>query len=75
MTDLGEYLQKKSINKAEVARRTKISKSRITELSNKDSTRLTARELYLIVLAVDDDPGEVFKKMFKNLQLPALDDA
>ncbi|MES2275987.1 MAG: helix-turn-helix transcriptional regulator [Bacteroidota bacterium] len=69
MTDLGEYLQRKSANKAEIARRTGISKARITELSNNETTRLTAKELYLIILAVDDNPGEVFNKLFANIKL------
>lgn len=40
MTDLGLYLAKKSINKAEVSRRTGISKSRLSQLSGNDTTKL-----------------------------------
>lgn len=69
MTDLGLYLAKKSINKAEVARRTGISKSRLSQLSGNDSTKLRADELYLIALAIDIDPGEIFKELFKDLKL------
>ena len=69
MTDLGELLQRKSVNKAEVARRTGISKARITELSNNLSARLTAKELYLILLAMDENPGDVFVKLHQNLKL------
>ena len=70
MTNLGLYLTKKSINKAEVARRTGISKSRLSQLSGNDSTKLRADELYLIALAIDVDPGELFKEILKNLKLP-----
>lgn len=69
MTDLGLYLAKKSINKAEVARRTGISKSRLSQLSGNDSTKLRADELYLIALAIDVDPGEIFKELFKDILL------
>ena len=51
MTEIGKLLDKKSVNKAEISRRTGISTSRLSELSLKSSTRLTAEELYLIALA------------------------
>lgn len=70
MTALGLYLAKKSINKAEVSRKTGISKSRLSQLSSNESTKLRADELYLIALAIDIDPGEIFKDLFKELQLP-----
>ena len=69
MTSLGLYLTKKSINKAEVARRTGISKSRLSQLTSNDTTKLRADELYLIALAIDIDPGEMFKEIFKELKL------
>ena len=70
MTNLGLYLTKKSINKAEVARRTGISKSRLSQLSGNDSTKLRADELYLIALAIDVDPGELLNEVCKDLKLP-----
>ncbi|NRR93436.1 helix-turn-helix transcriptional regulator [Winogradskyella undariae] len=70
MTNLGLYLIKKSINKAEVARRTGISKSRLSQLSGNESTKLRAEELYLIALAIDVDPGELLKEVYKDLKLP-----
>ena len=69
MTDLGKFLQRKSVNKAEVARKTGISKARLTELSNNNSARLTAKELFLMLLAIDEIPGEVFNELFKDLKL------
>ncbi|WP_345004627.1 helix-turn-helix transcriptional regulator [Snuella lapsa] len=69
MTNLGLYLAKKSINKAEVARRTGISKSRLSQLSGNDSTKLRADELYLIALAIDEDPGDLLKEVCKDLKL------
>lgn len=70
MTNLGLYLAKKSINKAEVARRAGISKSRLSQLTVNDSTKLRADELYLIALAIDVDPGELLNEIYKGLQLP-----
>ena len=69
MTRLGLYLTKKSINKAEVARRTGISKSRLSQLSSHETTKLRAEELYLIALAIDVSPCEVLKELCGNLEL------
>ena len=69
MTNLGLYLTKKSINKAEVARRTGISKSRLSQLSGNDSTKLRADELYLIALAIDVEPGDLLREVCKDLKL------
>lgn len=69
MTNLGLYLAKKSINKAEVARRTGISTSRLSELTLNASTKLRADELYLIALAIDIDPSEVLKEVCGHLKI------
>lgn len=69
MTALGLYLAKKTVNKAEVARRTGISTSRLSELSLKESAHLRAKELYLIALAIDVDPCEVLREIYSNIQL------
>lgn len=69
MTKLGEFLSKKSINKAEVSRRTGISPSRLSELALKSSTKLRADELYLIALAIDIDPSEVLDEVCGHLTL------
>ncbi|MBL7884648.1 MAG: helix-turn-helix transcriptional regulator [Bacteroidia bacterium] len=69
MTKLGLFLTKKSINKAEVSRRTGISTSRISELTLNSSTKLRADELYLIALAIDVDPCEVLKVVCGHLKL------
>ncbi len=69
MTSLGLYLTKKSINKAEVARRTGISKSRLSQLSSNETTKLRADELYLIALAIDVDPCEVLNEVCGDVKL------
>lgn len=69
MTRLGEYLEKKAISKATVANRTGISRSRLSELTNNPSTHLKAKELYLIALAIDVEPNEIIKEVFKEVKL------
>lgn len=69
MTELGLYLSRKSVNRSDVARKTGISKTRLSELSNNESTKLRADELYLIALAIDVDPCEVLKEVCKELSL------
>ena len=70
MTSLGLYLTKKSINRALVSRRTGISQARLSQLSSNESTKLRADELYLIALAIDVAPGEMFEEIFNELRLP-----
>ena len=69
MTFLGKYLTDKSINKAEVSRKTGIAKSRLSLLSTKDNTNLKAEELYLISLAIDVNPAEILEKIYGHLNL------
>tara|TARA_R110000744_G_scaffold376803_1_gene491304 strand:- start:394 stop:603 length:210 start_codon:yes stop_codon:yes gene_type:complete len=67
---LSLYLATKSNNKAEVARKTGLSKSRLSQLSSNESTKLRADKLFLIALAIDIDPCELLKEVFKGLKLP-----
>lgn len=69
MTLLGEYLTLKSVNKAEVARKTGLSTSRLSELSRNNSTVLKAEELYLIALAIDVNPDEILQKIYGHIKL------
>lgn len=69
MTRIGEFLAKKSINRASISRKTGISPARLSELSNKDSARLTAEELYLIALAIEVNPGELLEYVCGHLTL------
>jgi len=70
MTPLGVYLTKKSVNRALVSKRTGISQARLSQLSLNESTKLRADELYLIALAIDVDPGEMFMELHQDLKLP-----
>lgn len=69
MTKLGEYLILKSVNKSEVARKTGLSKPRLSELTLNPSAKLRADELYLIALAIDVSPGELLDVLYGGLKL------
>jgi len=69
MTRLGEYLARKSTNKAEVARKTGLHKTRINELTNLERARLSAEELYLISLAIDVNPCELLSFVCEGVAL------
>lgn len=69
MTELGKLLEKKSVNKAEIARKTNISANRLSNLSLRDSAKLTADELYLIALAIDTEPSFLLEEICKDLKL------
>lgn len=70
MTELGLFLAKRSVNKAEISRRTGISKSRITQLSNNVTTKLTVEELVKIALAIDIPACDLLNEISKNITLP-----
>ncbi len=69
MTKLGLYLAQKSVNKAEVARKTGLTKARMNELTLNKSSHLRAQELYLIALAVDVEPCELLKAIYGDVRL------
>jgi putative transcriptional regulator len=69
MTRLGEYLGRKSINRAAVSRKTGINKTRLSELSNNTGTKLRADELYLIALAIEVDPCELLHFVCDHVKL------
>ena len=69
LTKLGELLEKKSVNRSEVARKTGLSNPRLSELSINETTKLRADELYLIALAIEANPGELLKYVCGHLEL------
>lgn len=69
MTDLGEILAKRSVNKSMVARRTGLSKARMNELTLNPSAKLRADELYLIAKAIDMDPCVLLTALYSHLAL------
>ena len=69
MTNLGSYLAKKSINKANISRITGITQSRLSRLSRDKKAKLTAEELLLLSKALEIEPSELLKALFKNIKL------
>jgi DNA-binding Xre family transcriptional regulator len=69
MTILGDFLNKKSINKSDVSRKTGISKSRLSELTRNEHAQIKATELYLIALAIDVLPIELLNIVCCYLKL------
>jgi putative transcriptional regulator len=69
MTRLGEFLDRRAVNRSMLARRTGLNKTRIHELTNNEAAHLRARELYLIALALDVEPGELLKFVFEGVKL------
>lgn len=74
LTELGRYLIQKSANKAEIYRKTNIKESRLSLLSNDPSTKLLGEELYLIALALDVEPADVVKALYKAIHLNTVEE-
>lgn len=69
LTDLGLYLAKRSVNRAEVSRKTGLSTYRLSQLSINPKAHLRAEELYLIALAIGEDPATMFVALYEHLAL------
>lgn len=69
MTKLGLYLAQKSVNKAEVARKTGLTKARMNELTLNERSHLRAEELYLIALAIDVAPCDLLESLYGEVKL------
>lgn len=69
MTKLGEYLDKKAVNKSQISRRTGLSKQRLSELSTNPSSKLRADELYLIALSIEVNPCELLDYVCGHLKI------
>lgn len=69
MTILGQCLINKSINKASISCKIGINASRLTRLCRESSSKLTAKELYLISLALDIEPNELLIELYGHLKL------
>lgn len=69
LTELGKYLFLKSANKASIFRKTGISETRLSLLSNDPSTILSAKEAYLISLALDVETNELLGNVYPDVKL------
>jgi DNA-binding Xre family transcriptional regulator len=68
MNKLGEYFELKSVNQSDIARKTGLSNSRISELATKPNAHLRAKELYLIALAMDVNPCDMLEALYGELK-------
>ncbi|SIN78650.1 helix-turn-helix domain-containing protein [Algoriphagus halophilus] len=68
MTRLGEFLDARSINKAEVARKIGTSNQRLNELTKNPGAHLRASEVYLIAKAIGTDPCELLDYVCQDLK-------
>lgn len=73
LTPLGRYFKDKAINKAEVARKTGLSDSRLSNLSIDPTSHLRADELYKIALALRANPGELLEFVCGHITLPTAE--
>jgi len=55
-TKLGVFFETRSVNRANISRKTGISNQRLSELSNNNNANIRADELYLIAKALDISP-------------------
>ena len=69
LTDFGLFLAQRSVNKSQVSLKTGISKTRMTRLTTKNNSFLRAGELYLVAMAIDVDPCDMLKFLYKDLKL------
>ena len=69
MTKFGEYLARRSVNRAAIARKTGLSRSRLNELALTETAKLRADELFLIALAIKEDPAVMLMELYGHLTL------
>jgi DNA-binding Xre family transcriptional regulator len=69
LTKLGKFFEDRSLNKAAIARKTGLSKNRLSQLSINTAAQVKAEELYLIALAADVEPGELLELVCGEVRL------
>jgi DNA-binding Xre family transcriptional regulator len=69
MTKLGIYLNRRSVNRSEIARKTGLSNPRLSELTINPKAKLRADELYLIAKAMDVNPCDILDFIYDDLNL------
>lgn len=69
LTKFGLFIEEKSRNQKAIQKKTGISENRLSILSNKLDSRVLARELYLVALAMEIDPQEIWDYLFGHLEI------
>lgn len=70
LTKLGKFFEDRSLNKAAIARKTGLSKNRLSQLSINPEAQVKAEELYLIALAAGVEPGVLLEVVCGGMELP-----
>ncbi len=63
ITAFGEFLQKRSVNKAELGRKAGLTRLRISQLSTREGALLRFDEAYAIAKAMGMDLNELAKEL------------
>ena len=72
MTRLGLFLYQNFAVKSQISRKTNISETRLSLLSNDAKTRIYAEEFYLVALAMDADIDIMAGEVFQDFKLISL---
>jgi len=72
LTRLGLFLYKNFAVKSQISRKTNISETRLSLLSNDAKTRIYAEEFYLVALAMDADIDIMANEVFQDFKLIPL---
>ena len=69
LTKFGIFLNSRLNNQTTISKKTGISESRLSSLSNEQTAGLLGEELYLITLALNTNPSNTWNELYKDLQL------
>lgn len=69
LTPLGRFLTTRINNNVILSKKTGIKEPRLSELFNDSNAGLLAKEVYLIALALKEEPGDVFLYLYQHLKL------
>lgn len=69
LTKLGKIFADKSVNQASISRRTGVSKQKLTMFSTQSTDRMLASEIYLIALAIEEEPGALLDVLCNHLKV------
>jgi transcriptional regulator with XRE-family HTH domain len=72
LTRLGLFLHRNFAVKSQISRKTNISETRLSLLSNDAKTRIYAEEFYLVALAIDADLDIMASEIFQDFKLIPL---
>jgi len=69
LTPLGRFMTTRINSNVILSKKTGIKEPRLSELFNDPNAGLLAKEVYLIALALKEEPGDVFLNLYQHLKL------